>query len=275
MHPVTILTDHKNLTYFKKPQFLSRRQARWQMFLQDYDLVWNHTPGTAMGPANALSRKDNVDTSSDNSEQVLLPHLHINMLDASLASKIAESTPSDQFVIDALAAMEASTVPLPRSFPGDWYFDQDALYYKGCLYIPKPARHPLLKGIHESLAGAHGGYFRTISLLQKDYWWPGMTTFIRKFIAGCTTCQANKANTHSAHPPLSPISSKCTHPFQQISMDLITNLPPSHGYNSILVVVDHGLLKGVIFCPCNKTASMVDITEIFFQKIFPQFGLHN
>ena len=48
-HPVTILTDHKNLTYFKTPQCLSHRQARWQMFLQDYDLVWNHTPGAAMG----------------------------------------------------------------------------------------------------------------------------------------------------------------------------------------------------------------------------------
>ena len=35
-HPVTILTDHKNLTYFKKPQCLSRQQARWQMFLQDH-----------------------------------------------------------------------------------------------------------------------------------------------------------------------------------------------------------------------------------------------
>ena len=66
-----------------------------------------------MGPTDALSRKDEVDTSLDNAKQTLLPHLHINMLDAALASKIAESTPSDQFVIDALAAMEASTIPLP------------------------------------------------------------------------------------------------------------------------------------------------------------------
>ena len=274
-HPVTIITDHKNLTYFKKPQCLSCRQARWQMFLQDYDLEWNHTPGTAMDPADALSRKDEVDTSSDNTEQVLLPDLHINMLDASLASKIAESTPSDQFVIDALSAMEASTVPLPRSSPEDWYFDQGALYYKGRLYVPEPARHSLVKGIHESLAGAHGGYFHTISLLQRDYWWPGMTTFVRRFIAGCAICQANKVNTHPSHPPLAPISSKCTRPFQQISMDLITDLPLSHSYDSVLVVVDHGLLKGVIFSPCNKTTSAADIAEIFFRCIFPRFGLHD
>ena len=58
-------------------------------------------------------------------------------------------------------------------------------------------------------------------------------------------------------------------------MDLITNLPPSHGYDSILVMVDHGLSKGVIFRPCNKTTSTVDIAEIFFQHIFPRFGLHD
>ena len=39
-HLVTIITDHKNLGYFKQPQNLSRRQARWWLFLQEYDIRW-------------------------------------------------------------------------------------------------------------------------------------------------------------------------------------------------------------------------------------------
>ena len=39
-HPVTIITDHKNLGYFKQPQNLSHRQARWWLFLQEYDIRW-------------------------------------------------------------------------------------------------------------------------------------------------------------------------------------------------------------------------------------------
>jgi hypothetical protein len=35
-------------------------------------------------------------------------------------------------------------------------------------------------------------------------------------------------------------------------MDLITDLLPVEGYNSILVVVDRGLSKRVILCPCAK-----------------------
>ena len=54
-HPLSVLTDHKNLSYLKDPCKLSRRQARWSLFLQDFDLIWKVTPGTHMGPADALS----------------------------------------------------------------------------------------------------------------------------------------------------------------------------------------------------------------------------
>jgi hypothetical protein len=33
-----VLTDHQNLTFFRKPQNLNRRQARWIMDLQEYNL---------------------------------------------------------------------------------------------------------------------------------------------------------------------------------------------------------------------------------------------
>jgi hypothetical protein len=72
-HIVTVLTDHKNLTYFRQLHKLSRRQARWNLFLQDFDLRFHHTPGTQMGPADTLSRRDNVDTADDNVELMLLP----------------------------------------------------------------------------------------------------------------------------------------------------------------------------------------------------------
>ena len=39
-HPVTITTDHKNLSYIKDPRKLSQRQARWSLFLQDFDIIW-------------------------------------------------------------------------------------------------------------------------------------------------------------------------------------------------------------------------------------------
>ena len=55
LHPISVLTDHKNLSYLKDPRKLSRCQARWSLFLQDFDIIWKVIPGTQMGPADALS----------------------------------------------------------------------------------------------------------------------------------------------------------------------------------------------------------------------------
>jgi hypothetical protein len=46
---------------------------------------------------------------------------------------------------------------------------------------------------------------------------------------------------------------KSTRPFASYSMDLITDLPPIDGCDSILVVVDRENTKGAILIPTTKT----------------------
>ena len=111
--------------------------------------------------------------------------------------------------------------------------------------------------------------------MQRDYWWPGMSTFLRKFITGCADCQMAKVNTHPTVPRLSPLAVENPLPFSSISVDLITGLPTSHGYDSVMVMVDHGLTKGVIYCPCTKNIDSEGVTQLFFTNVFPRFGLHS
>ena len=79
-----------------------------------------------------------------------------------------------------------------------------------------------------------------------------MSTFLQKFILGCADCQTAKVNTHLTMPRLSPLAVEMSLLFSSISVDLITRLSDSHGYDSVMVVVDHGLMKGVIYSPCTK-----------------------
>ena len=53
--PMVILSDHKNLTYFRTAQKLNRRLARWSLFLSEFDLKLIHTPGSRMIQSDALS----------------------------------------------------------------------------------------------------------------------------------------------------------------------------------------------------------------------------
>ena len=56
-------------------------------------------------------------------------------------------------------------------------------------------------------------------------------------------------------------------------MDLITDLPVADGFDSILVVVDQGLLKGVILSPCNKTITSEGTAKLLLEGLYKRFGL--
>jgi hypothetical protein len=72
--PITILTDHANLLYWKNPKNVNRRVARWLTTLQDYNFVIKHVPGKIHAAADMLSRPPGVDIGTlDNQDVVVLP----------------------------------------------------------------------------------------------------------------------------------------------------------------------------------------------------------
>jgi hypothetical protein len=161
-----------------------------------------------------------------------------------------------------------------RSALSNWKIVDDTLYYQNRAYAPPHLRKWILYLTHDHLTAGHPGHFTTLVNVKRDYWWPGMGTFVRNYIDGCATCQQMKSQTHPSAPPLNPIPSTTLRPFAQLSVDLITDLPESQGYDSVMVVVDHGLMKGVILTPCNKTITTKGVAKLFFSKVFSRFGLH-
>ena len=99
--------------------------------------------------------------------------------------------------------------------------------------------------------------------------------YVNNFVTGCSICQQNKVRTHPIIPPISSIKSTSNLPFKQLLVDLITDLPLSQGYDSLMVMVDHGLTNGVILAPCSKTIDANRIAQLFFNHVFKQFGLHD
>ena len=56
---------------------------------------------------------------------------------------------------------------------------------------------------------------------------------------------------------------------------MIMDLPLSSGFDSVLIMVNHGLMKGVIFIPCLKAIDATSIAALFFKHVFARFGLHD
>ena len=220
--PVQVFTDHKNLTYFQQPQALNHRQARWLIDLADFDLKMVHVPRKLLAGPDALSRRPNLlpTDDSDNTDVTLLPpSLFVNLIDTALSHRIESASAGDPLVLQALQSMHED-IPLPfRSRLADWQVEAGILTYKGRVYIPADDSLccTILDCCHDHESAGHPGFLKTRQLVAAKFWWPGLASFVRCYVEGCALCQQNKVNTHPTVPPLSPIKSIASRPFQQIS----------------------------------------------------------
>ena len=142
LHPVLVLTNHKNLSYSKVPHKLSHHQACWSLFLQDFDITWKVTPGTLMGPTGALSHKDHIDPTKDNAHTPIHPDpIVINALDLSLSHHIQQSTLSDPFILKALAALNDGSPLFTCTSLSNWSFNNGHLYFCNHMCLPSTTYH--------------------------------------------------------------------------------------------------------------------------------------
>jgi len=76
-----------------------------------------------------------------------------------------------------------------------------------------------------------------MELIGRNYWWPGITKEVGRYVDGCDACQRYKNQSKAPAGKLMPnaIPEK---PWSYISADFITKLPLAQRYNAILVVCD-------------------------------------
>ena len=69
-----IFVDHKNLQYFMMSQKLNCRQARWALYLSQFNFVLKHVPEKSIGKVDGLSKRPNwqVGVEKDNKDQNLI-----------------------------------------------------------------------------------------------------------------------------------------------------------------------------------------------------------
>jgi len=128
--------------------------------------------------------------------------------------------------------------------------------------------------LHDHKTVGHPGITKTLQLISPYYWWPGMKTFVTEYIKGCATCQMNKVNTHPAHPPMFPITpADNVRPFETITMDFITKLPQSGGFDTILTIMDTNCSKASIFIPCHEAIDSEGVALLYLNHVIPHYGI--
>ena len=98
-----------------------------------------------------------------------------------------------------------------------------------------------------------------------------MGCYIAKYVKGCDLCDQMKTFPTAPVGKLMPnhIPYCC---WQIISVDLITELPQSHGYDSILVAVDH-LSKQAHFIATTSDITSLGVARLFRDGVWKLHGL--
>jgi len=136
------------------------------------------------------------------------------------------------------------------------------MYKEGKVYVPRDdeLRTEIVRLYHDMPIGEHRGQWKTVELVTQNFWWPGVTKEVKRYVEGCDICQCNKNCTEQPAGKLMPnlIPEKS---WIHILADFITKLLLAQGYNSILVV--DRLTKMVHFILITEKTTAEGLARLF------------
>ncbi|MBW0522580.1 hypothetical protein O181_062295 [Austropuccinia psidii MF-1] len=123
----------------------------------------------------------------------------------------------------------------------------------------------------ESPLAGHPGQEKTLKLVKRSFHWSGMTQLIKDYVSSCQHC-SRKNNIHNKKFVLLKPLPIPNGPWICLSIDLITELPLSNSFDSILVIVDRFSKMG-IFIPTISSITSLYLAHLFFNNMFSKHGL--
>jgi len=174
-HPykIKIWSDHQNLMFFRTAQKLTRRQARWALFMTHFDFVLYHKLEKMMQAEDPLSRRADheMGIDLDNTNQMLLKpeFFAINTLEAThelpindeiILKKVKAALLSDEVTKDYKSLLKSGPREFEKSLQ-NWNYENRLLLYRGKIYIPHSVEDTLQQQIvqmhHDLPSAGHPG----------------------------------------------------------------------------------------------------------------------
>src|SRR5258707_1331067 len=188
--------------------------------------------------------------------------------EAIFMERIQQSNQFDEPVVKALKALDVGEL-----CSDEWTHTEGIVLYRGKVYIQDNPQlhHNLVHAHHSATVARHPRCWKMLELVSWNYWWPGLSRYIAKFVTGCNVCNQMKTFPMQKVGKLVPnkVPDQC---WQVISVDMIRELLDSKGYNAVLVVVDR-LSKQIHAIPTVTSLDSAGVTQLFLEHIWRHHGL--
>jgi hypothetical protein len=262
-------------------KLLNRRQARWNEFLSRFNFKITYRPGRVHQKVDALTRRTG-EIEKDEEErkqfqsQTLLKSKNLDISATEESANLWEEGYRLDPIPNQILRMLQEKVQHSRLISlADCEEIDGKLYYREKLFVPASdrLRLHLIQQHHDTPAMGHSGRTKTLELLSRNYYWSGMIQDVARYIRNCHTCQRSHTARHAPFGLLKPLPI-ANKPWEEISMDFVTGLPWSEGYDAIWVVVDR-FTKMRHLVPCRTTTDASQLAEMFIDRIWRYHGLPN
>ena len=270
-----VQTDYKNLEYFIKVQKLNRKQAHQTLYLSRFDFTLKHVSGTKMGKADGLSRRLDwkVGVEKDNDNQVFIKDCWLHSLhkvvikgpEVDIVEKIKKARGKDKEVIRVVEEMEKAEVRVVRG--EEWQIERNLVLKEEKMYIPKDEelRVEIIWLHHDTPVAGHGGKWKMMELVTRNYQQLEVTRDVGKYMEGCDMYQRikNRIKVMTEKLKFSEVLEKLQ---IHLTVDFIKKLLVVAGKDTILVVYDR-LSKITYFVAMTEEMSVKGLARLFKDNV--------
>jgi hypothetical protein len=253
-----VSTDQKSLKQLLQQRVVTAEQQNWTAKLLGYDFEIIYKPGSLNRGADALSRVNDEGELHQFCTRALWEE------EGLLKEEVTQDPQLQQIVQDLQGDVS--------SRPG-FEYRQGVLLYEGRLVLSRQSVliPKMMEEFHTTPQGGHSGFYRTYRRFAANVYWVGMKRTVQEYVKACDVCQRQKYLASSPGGLLQPLPIP-DRIWEDLSMDFITGLPKSKGYEAILVVVDR-LSKYAHFVPLKHPYTARVIAEVFVKEIVRLHGI--